>query len=869
LSIDRCCNGFTLVEPLDWAREQNGPGQLTNGVRRRVFPGVTSQNLRNVMLATACASVLALGIVLSPRAVFAQAGERSLVIDSAAITESGARTLAEFLAGRVPGLGVTYVTGAPGFAPHVASRGMVEGGGSGRPALYVDGVLQRDEYFFPDGQPDEDKPAHAWNLPLDEIEQLEIILGASSGIALEQGSARGAVLVRTRLAASSRWRVDVRADGSGIANAAVVPNQRVSAGIWPNSSTTNYCTLQQQVAGCSTNGTRIASAFGGNDPYGATAGRRAAVAIGGGLLGGRARASVAQDVSGEPLAGSGFQRSDYSLRYDRTARSTTPWLSLTARQFVARGIYERNHLIRRTGQLTPFPDDPGAAAQPDVTFWRNRAMDYVTTNTSLSAAIRIPYSGRGSLSLLATQELAHRDLADSTEVLNDEVGRRLHNQRRQASSVQLTSSRVRGRVEGRRTEWHTGVIGSRTRIEAQFEGRRANNAILAQSGDSTEMRTVSAYSHWRFTWAGRRSIGAGIRSDRISLLEDTEHKPDLNKFVDVRWAFRDRRLPLVGALLRNVTVTGAYGESTDAQALQLASGTFDNPFLMWTPERVFERVAGLDAVIGDSLAELRLRVFGRNHRRGMVGSTLGDWNTVGSEIALHASRRLTDDVRWTGQVFIATAVSRYGAFVTNQFVDAGDEGAVTIIEAGRRVGNVTTVVVEYADTNGDGIISPNEMPFPASSRAFGSQLPSTTLGLSGDLHFGTRLAIGTAMEAKLGQVRANFAARDRCINNRCDARYDPRTPLAEQAAAQRIYAPVYDADFLRLRDLWLRFTPRPRGGIPVVLTLSAQNLLTLTSYPGADPETGRMQRRGLIQGERFELPLAPSVALRVDLGFRL
>src|SRR5207253_157083 len=78
------------------------------------------------------------------------------------------------------------------------------------------------------------------------------------------------------------------------------------------------------------------------------------------------------------------------------------------------------------------------------------------------------------------------------------------------------------------------------------------------------------------------------------------------------------------------------------------------------------------------------------------------------------------------------------------------------------------------------------------------------------------------------------------------AAVDPRTPLAEQARAAVPYPTTgyfEDADYLKLREISLSFSPSPKLAAALraraaTITLAGRNLATWTGYSGGDPESG-------------------------------
>ena len=108
-----------------------------------------------IRLPRLCLVLLSLSLVAPP----AEAQhERGFVLDSSAVRASGARTLSEFLAGRVPGLAVTRPSGVRGVAAQLRMRGASGLIGAAEPVLYIDGMLVRDDQYWLGDLPEGERP---------------------------------------------------------------------------------------------------------------------------------------------------------------------------------------------------------------------------------------------------------------------------------------------------------------------------------------------------------------------------------------------------------------------------------------------------------------------------------------------------------------------------------------------------------------------------------------------------------------------------------------------------------------------------------------------------------------------------------------
>ena len=83
---------------------------------------------------------------------------------------------------------------------------------------------------------------------------------------------------------------------------------------------------------------------------------------------------------------------------------------------------------------------------------------------------------------------------------------------------------------------------------------------------------------------------------------------------------------------------------------------------------------------------------------------------------------------------------------------------------------------------------------------------------------------------------------------------------------------VYDASWIRLREVGLSYRLNLRGKIPVIQSLdigvTGRNLWLKTDYPGVDPETSLIGSGSNINGwDYFNMPNTRSYIFSIKVGF--
>jgi hypothetical protein len=823
-----------------------------------------------------CLLVTALVTMSGPARLAAQASPW-LTIDSATVASSGARTLADLLAARVPGLSVTYVTGAPGIAAQVSSRASVGFSGSGRPALLVDGVLMRDDQHWIAARPDGQMLADHWNLPVEEIAKVEVVLGAAGGLELDPGAARGAVLVTTHRARGGAWSGRAFADARSVGAGTAIQPVRTRTGDLSGGGATYYCTLQAEAAGtCVPTGTWTDNPFPTGVPFvGGQRVRGGASAAGGLPFGLHAR--VAGSTESDPGAlGSAIARHDAAVSIALPRRGR--WESdLDLRVQQVSGDFLEYSALRRGAHYGPF--DADSSLEPQTTIERERAVapTWASRRTSMGSRTDISLTSTASVSVLVNGEWLTRSSESAFIAPAFGMGDALHQtdfesirdawtisldarDRRQVGRANLTvfASVLRNAV--------AQVDSFHSRIDLDlwsplFEVRR-QKLTLRRSVQRLGARLVDHRGI---------GIGAGFRREG----ELSANGAPILPFADVRWDWTPRDDRAVS----RVSVWTAYGEAVDSQS-ELAilgqrsagfAGGLDSRF-----ERIRELELGADAGwFGDAVV-LSGRVFRRDvfdavryEPSGFFGQPdnvvrAGDIVSRGGEIAVHFQRRVGARARVASTVWAAVVRSEHAGSILEMILGgfggvAGVLGTTMRHAAGAPFGEVRVHRRAIVDANLNGVAETAELgDWEIVDR--GSLVPTRLFGATLEASRG-QLSVGGSLDGKAGHVRIrdDYGVCWRL----CESRYDPNASLEDQARAIHQTTRLEDAGFVRLREVWLRWqAPDGRfGGASIALI--GQNLLTFARSSGDDPETGAAYAPGLIIGF-YQQPISPSIGLRVD-----
>lgn len=440
--------------------------------------------------------------------------------------------------------------------------------------------------------------------------------------------------------------------------------------------------------------------------------------------------------------------------------------------------------------------------------------------------------------------------------------------------------------------------------------------------DNTLNATVSGYAQQQFGWRDRFFLNTALRGD-----QNTAFGRNLGwvwyPSVSASWVIIDEPFfPRIDALT-HLRLRAAWGQSglrpgpTDAlqsfgPVIQPVAATgeaapgivFDeigNPDLR--PEVSTEWEAGFESGFLDDRLGLDFTYFHKTSEDALVSrrlapslgastsrfENLGQVRNSGIEVLLNAQAIRTPDVQLD--------FTFSGSAINNELVELGqDAEGEELPDIIFGLGSTTqrhkegfplgswfqAPITEYADANGDGLLSPGEVTVDSDTAVFlGNPFPDRELSISSNFSFRDWFRVSALLDYKGGHEILNFTHQNRCElpNAVCEDMYDPNTPLEVQAAnvGWNVYGTragyVEDADFMKLREIAFTFSiPQSFidriGGVSAMnLTLAGRNLATWTDYSGFDPEVSYAGQSNFNAGDAGTLPPNTTYMIRIDANF--
>jgi hypothetical protein len=846
--------------------------------------------------------LLALASPLAPNAqqpaVPARSGGTLIILDSMDLHGAGGQTLAAFLAGRVPGVTIGYTTGLESATPSVISRGTYGTFAAPEPLLYVDGVLWKDDWhntgsvhdifgstpFYRGLNP----PSVGWGLPVEEIAQVRVHLGASSAMMLEDGASRGAVYVTTHRpgagAPEVRASLWMAAKPGGALGAPSVGTYGIVDG-----SLSYQCTLALEADGDCVFPVESVSWHPADQllPYQPARGTNAALSATGSLRGWAFRASAIRGLMEGSLPGGHSDRTDLGLATTGRVGSTID-LSFDARYALSRGWrteWDGSNLVG--GYLSWVGPNPLDTMRADVLeqVARLNLVSPRRESDRISVGARAGWrlSPATTLEFTASQDLlrrvSHADWPEIGFVTNEPVTTtRQSSLYQRDASISAMASHVRPVLRGWRLDSRAGLRYRRTATDEKFSHLSCcisdpfigpSYGASAWLAPGVEVTTLLASS--RLEIGERGMIGAGLRQEA----RFGERTSPTMKSAEGSW-------DLVARGDMRLVARAGYGESIDNRIPFQRIGSFGSSA---RTENAIDREVALDARLGGRVeTSIAYSVTTVTHGTLWGLPALGpfpstpttpsaSWRVDGTLLRAGLRSRVDAITPWRLSL---SALSRR-PLLQGMSAPAFCGGTnwtlvVTCTEVGHPLGRPIIASHTYNDANDDGIITASEVTV-ATAIAFADIAdPSWVVSLTGDVAVTSWIRLGTVIESHLGQTVIDLPEVTRCRRDLCAALHDPSTPLAEQAAAIAVGVGgqydlsgfARDASFVRIRDVHVALTPRILRGS--TLRFAAHQLLAWTRFPNGDPEA--MPRIGAVAtGEGgYHEGIRPTFTVRLELA---
>jgi len=204
-------------------------------------------------------------------------------------------------------------------------------------------------------------------------------------------------------------------------------------------------------------------------------------------------------------------------------------------------------------------------------------------------------------------------------------------------------------------------------------------------------------------------------------------------------------------------------------------------------------------------------------------------------------------------------------------------GATQRIQVGYAPGSYFQVPYTFADSNGDGLLSLNEVRLSTAPTFQGQPFPDHGASFSSTITLFERFHLYGLVDGRFGNRLFNSTEQFRCGLANCAGRNDPNASLAAQAAAvanikgsQAGY--MEDADFIKLRELSLTYDAPSKwssyiGASSVSLTIAGRNLATWTRYTGLDPELNEAGQNNFTTADFLTQPPVRYWIVRANISF--
>ena len=323
-------------------------------------------------------------------------------------------------------------------------------------------------------------------------------------------------------------------------------------------------------------------------------------------------------------------------------------------------------------------------------------------------------------------------------------------------------------------------------------------------------------------------------------------------------------------------------------------GGLGNPDL--EPERSTEIEVGFEAALWGNRVTMEGTYYDKDTRDALVFRTvapslgtvggrfenIGDTENKGVEFGLTALPVDLDDVSWQFTVS--------GSFNDNTLIQLGEGvepfsfGFEQRHAPGFPLGGYwERPILDFADADGNGILSPDEVTVGDTLAFIDDAIPTTELSFRSSVRLFEVAEVSGLLDYRGGHSLHNNTNEFRCRLGNARVRHDPSVSLADQAACiadafggtEGGY--IEDASFLKLRELALTLTApddlaqRFFGASRLSLTVSGRNLATWTDYTGIDPEINQFGQQfdaaGFAASEFLSQPPVRYFTARLNLGF--
>jgi TonB-dependent starch-binding outer membrane protein SusC len=831
------------------------------------------------------------------------------VIATDSVNKTATADLTDVIAARAPGVMVQQTSGTAAGGSRIRIRGSNSISLSNEPLIIVDGVRTNNDQISTTIDIGGQNPSRLDDLNAEDIENIEVIKGPAGVALYGTAAANGVIQITTKRGRAGRTQWTAYAEGGANEKATTFPANFAQVGALPDGTRITGCSLDFQSQGACTPVADSLVSFNPLEqvsPF--RTGARTSFGLSASGGGNATTYYVSGDVDRVEGIYLNDDIRRVNLRANlSTQLSPKVDLAVATGYVQSRAQLPQNDNndlgALGNGLLGRAFDTPGTRG---YLFYEPRVFRDITTNqdvdrltTSVTGNWR-PLDWLTGTGVLGLDYLSRADQSTIPGNLIPPPDQRFLGQRTSnpyrvwTVTANGNGTAVRPLGENLRSTTSAGVQFNRelTRGTQAFgRGLAAGTGSLAgaTSGfavfeQNPEIVTLGAYAQEQLAWHDRLFGSVALRGDDNSAFGQ-DFKLALYPSASLSWVMSDEPFFPSWLPFSTVRLRGAVGQSgqrpgfrnaqtfynvvavrqseTDLAAAAIGDTVGNNEL---KPERTTEYEGGLDLGMLQNRLNLELTYYNKTTKDALilrllppsVGAlsrfeNLGNMTNKGVEGSLTATLVDRSKVRWDLGV--------NGSYNANKLVTLGQGVDTIFFGLGASDGNFIQRFVEglpaggywqrpflgYSDASHDGIIERDEVQLGDHPVYLGSPIPKTMVSFSSSVTLFSWLRVSGLLDHRGGNKLYNATGQFRCSQIvRCQAAFDPRTPLAEQARVISSVlgsdAPwVEDASFWKLRELaFTLIAPRSLAGRfgtqALSLTIAGRNLKTWTDYTGFDPE---------------------------------
>ena len=852
---------------------------------------------------------------------------------------ASAQSVSQLLTGKVAGVDVAQAGGTVGSASRIRIRGANSISLGNEPLIIVDGIkfnnsvgtdaVSGSSSLDVGGQ----VPSRFNDINPEDIETFVILKGPAAAAQYGTAAANGVIQITTKRGRSGATRWTAFAEGGQVKDVTAYPANFGQTGLRPNGTTTGFCDLDSQALGLCTPNAPIASfnplvqfspfITGHHGAYGAS--------VNGGtdlvtyyFSGNYDKQQGVFQINTEQRA-SGRANVSVQLRDNWNVQIGTSYLA----DHLRLPQNDNNILgILPGGLLGDTQDGPShgylAGQTPQEIFAINTRQDIQRFENSINTSYQplpwltatgvagLDYLNRQDNELVPPNKVFFGDLPEGNRTSNPySIYNYTANGTLSAAFTPLAGLKSTTTVSGlfskelvRGTQAFGAVLLGGT---GSLAGATARFAV---GETNTDNKTVSSLLREALAFQDRVFFSASLRNDKNSAFGQDFGSINYPSFT-LSWVVNEESFFPKQDWLSSLRLRAANGRSgqkpnfrdaiTFFNAQTVTVNSTDVPGITvggtgninLKPERSRETELGFDA--GFFGERLGLEVTHYDKRTddlliavplapslGLTSTQFKNLGTVSNKGWEYLANAKLLDMDRVGLNLTVSASTNENKVISLGEISPGVAVPPILFDnqrhqAGYPLGGYWGRPMTFADANGDGIISEDEITVGPDEVFLGSSNPKHQIAVTPELTLFKMLRVSALFDHKGGYKLFDFTRRFRCAFGICQEAFDKNTPLADQAANLAINfgtdAPyVEDATFTKLRELsFTLIAPesmrRMVGGRSMELTIAGRNLHTWTKYRGFDPETNSTPSGNFAVSDFLTLPPTRSWTARVNVSF--